>query len=105
MVSLDMSNLGMGALKWENVCAVNDKRSAICSEGLSLQAVPSHGALVAFGGYNGKYHNSVHVFKTDAVAVTTVKAHSATSHPSFNTSPHAQGTNAHSVIHAICKKW
>mmetsp|Transcript_3402 Transcript_3402/g.8632 ORF Transcript_3402/g.8632 Transcript_3402/m.8632 type:complete len:629 (+) Transcript_3402:121-2007(+) len=69
MLALDMSNLGISALAWSRVCEVGDKRSPICSEGLSLQAVPSHGALVAFGGYNGKYHNAVHVHKTDVVAV------------------------------------
>ena len=31
--------------------------------GLSLVAVRSAGALVAFGGYNGKYHNSAQVFR------------------------------------------
>jgi hypothetical protein len=40
-----------------------DARAAMASEGLSLTAVPGYGALVSFGGYNGKYHNTVHVFK------------------------------------------
>ena len=31
--------------------------------GLSLVAVRSAGALVVFGGYNGKYHNSAQVFR------------------------------------------
>lgn len=38
-------------------------RSAIASEGLSLVGVPGSAALLAFGGYNGKYHNSLHIFR------------------------------------------
>lgn len=36
-------------------------KSGLISEGQSLVAVPSVGMLVAFGGYNEKYYNSVHV--------------------------------------------
>lgn len=68
MMALDMSELGTGALKWIHVAKSLDKRSALVSEGLSLQAVPSQGALIAFGGYNGKYHNDVHVFKPSYAA-------------------------------------
>ena len=40
-----------------------ETRSPIASEGLSLTAVRSAGALLAFGGYNGKYHNSAQVYR------------------------------------------
>ncbi len=56
-------------------------RSA-CGAGLSLVPVRSAGALVAFGGYNGKYHNSAQVFRPgeDALARCTCLHDSA----SFN---------------------
>uniref|UniRef100_A0A061SA78 Acyl--binding domain-containing protein 4-like n=1 Tax=Tetraselmis sp. GSL018 TaxID=582737 RepID=A0A061SA78_9CHLO len=63
MVALDVSELGVGTVKWSFVTKISDKRSPIVTEGLSLTAVPEEGAIVAFGGYNGKYHNAVHVFK------------------------------------------
>lgn len=37
--------------------------SAIASEGLSLLTVPMAGCMVSFGGYNGRYHNAVHVYR------------------------------------------
>lgn len=40
--------------------------SAIASEGLSLQTVPMAGCMVSFGGYNGRYHNAVHVYRPGA---------------------------------------
>lgn len=43
--------------------ATAEPRSAIASEGLSLIAARGPGALVAYGGYNGRYHSSVHVFR------------------------------------------
>eukprot|EP00192_Tetraselmis_astigmatica_P008654 CAMPEP_0117679946 /NCGR_PEP_ID=MMETSP0804-20121206/18077_1 /TAXON_ID=1074897 /ORGANISM="Tetraselmis astigmatica, Strain CCMP880" /LENGTH=631 /DNA_ID=CAMNT_0005489385 /DNA_START=286 /DNA_END=2178 /DNA_ORIENTATION=- len=70
MLSLDMSELGTGALKWETVATAENKRSPVASEGMCILPVPSHGALVAFGGYNGKYHNDVHVFKPSDIAAT-----------------------------------
>jgi len=63
MLSLDLSELGTGTLKWEPVAMICEKGSPIASEGLSLQSAPGHGALVAFGGYTGKYHNEINVFK------------------------------------------
>jgi hypothetical protein len=63
LVRLDLTGLARGLpLRWSAVAAA-EPRSAIASEGLSLTAARSAGALVAFGGYNGKYHNSVHVFR------------------------------------------
>ena len=35
----------------------------VAAAGLSLTAVRSAGALLAFGGYNGKYHNSAQVYR------------------------------------------
>lgn len=37
--------------------------SAIASEGLSLLPVPMAGCMISFGGYNGRYHNAVHVYR------------------------------------------
>lgn len=65
LVCLDLSGLATGQpLRWSPVTAAG-ARSAIASEGLSLTSVRSAGALVAFGGYNGKYHNTVHVYRPD----------------------------------------
>ena len=46
--------------------AIAEPRSAIASEGLSLVAARGPGALVAYGGYNGRYHSSVNVFRPGA---------------------------------------
>lgn len=64
MLALDLGPLGGAPLAWAPV-ATAEPRSAIASEGLSLLAVqwPTAGALVAFGGYNGRYHNTVQVFR------------------------------------------
>ncbi|KDD71290.1 hypothetical protein H632_c5368p0, partial [Helicosporidium sp. ATCC 50920] len=43
--------------------------SAIAAEGLSLQCVPMAGCLVAFGGYNGRYHNALHVYRPEGFVV------------------------------------
>jgi hypothetical protein len=39
--------------------------SAIASEGLSLLPVPMAGCMISFGGYNGRYHNAVHVYRPE----------------------------------------
>ena len=39
----------------------------MASEGLSLLAVPSQGSLLAFGGYNGRYHSTVQLFRPGTV--------------------------------------
>ncbi|CAL8471826.1 g11368 [Coccomyxa elongata] len=63
LVCLDMSGLATGLpLRWSSVTTA-EPRSAIASEGLSLVAARGAGALVAYGGYNGRYHSSVHVFR------------------------------------------
>lgn len=65
MLALDLGGLGAAPLAWAPV-ATAEPRSAIASEGLSLLAAPAAGALVAFGGYNGRYHNTVQVFRPGA---------------------------------------
>ena len=66
MMVLELQGLGRGGtLRWSHVVDV-EPRSALASEGLSLLAVPEAGILVSFGGYNGKYYNSVHLFKPGA---------------------------------------
>ena len=49
-------------LHWEEV-ASSSPRDSVASEGLSLLAVPSQGCLLAFGGYNGRYHSTVQLFR------------------------------------------
>lgn len=59
---LDLVRLGVDALEWQQVSSF-DVRAPLSSEGASLVAAPAYGALVAFGGYNGVFHNTVSVFK------------------------------------------
>lgn len=65
MLALDLGGLGAAPLAWAPV-ATAEPRSAIASEGLSLLAAPGAGVLVAFGGYNGRYHNTVQLFRPGA---------------------------------------
>ena len=62
MYMLDLVRLGVSELSWERV-ATFDRRAALACEGATLVAAPAYGALVAFGGYNGVYHNAVSAFK------------------------------------------
>ncbi|CAD7705297.1 unnamed protein product [Ostreobium quekettii] len=49
-------------MSWSLVGAIPE-RSIIASEGMSLISVQEAGVLVSFGGYNGKYSNSVSIFR------------------------------------------
>lgn len=67
MLALDLSPLAGDSpsdepLTWSTVSHA-DARSAIVSEGMTVQAVASAKCLLAFGGYNGKYQNALQVFK------------------------------------------
>lgn len=62
MWSLDLTATGLGPLEWEKVSDF-DATSALATEGLSVCASPAHGVLLAYGGYNGTYHNAVSVYK------------------------------------------
>ncbi|KAI7839120.1 hypothetical protein COHA_007124 [Chlorella ohadii] len=64
MYALDLSPLGAGPVQWTLV-GNTPVESAIASEGLSLQTVPMAGCMVSFGGYNGRYHNAVHVYRPE----------------------------------------
>ncbi|KAG7671615.1 putative Acyl-CoA-binding domain-containing protein 5 [Nannochloris sp. 'desiccata'] len=78
MYALDLSNLGQGVgtttgedgpvLQWVLV-GNTPADAAIASEGLSLLTVPMAGCMVSFGGYNGKYHNAVHVYRPEGFVV------------------------------------
>jgi len=78
MYALDLSNLGSGGgtatgdsesvLRWVLV-GNTPADAAISSEGLSLLTVPMAGCMVSFGGYNGKYHNAVHVYRPEGFVV------------------------------------
>ena len=73
LVALDLSGLGgtplvdTPALRWQAV-ATSEPRASIASEGLSITSLPTLGLLLAFGGYNGKYHNEVQVFRPGEAA-------------------------------------
>lgn len=64
MYALDLKNFGSGPLEWVLV-GNTPAEAAIASEGLSLLCVPMAGCLISFGGYNGKYHNAVHVYRPE----------------------------------------
>eukprot|EP00955_Chlamydomonas_euryale_P021782 229897-Chlamydomonas_euryale.AAC.15 len=65
MLALDLRGLTAGApLEWRVVASV-DTRDPLSSEGAALVALPPDGGgdgsptLLSFGGYNGKYHNTL----------------------------------------------
>lgn len=69
MYALDISNLGAGGpLRWTLV-GNTPAESAIAAEGLSLLCIPMAGCMVSFGGYNGRYHNAVHVYRPEGFVV------------------------------------
>ncbi len=67
MVALDLTPLARSdetddPLTWSVVIQA-EARSAIVSEGLTVEAVPYARCLLSFGGYNGKYQSALQVFK------------------------------------------
>jgi len=62
MLAADFSDMPVMNITWRRVCTV-PAGSPLSSEGVSLMHVPHLQLLVAFGGYNGKYHNTVSVYK------------------------------------------
>ncbi|KAI3430306.1 hypothetical protein D9Q98_004902 [Chlorella vulgaris] len=64
MYALDLSALEAGTVQWTLV-GNTPVESAIASEGLSLLPVPMAGCMISFGGYNGRYHNAVHVYRPE----------------------------------------
>eukprot|EP01025_Chloroclados_australasicus_P007932 TRINITY_DN1269_c1_g2_i2.p2 TRINITY_DN1269_c1_g2~~TRINITY_DN1269_c1_g2_i2.p2 ORF type:complete len:218 (-),score=22.75 TRINITY_DN1269_c1_g2_i2:309-881(-) len=63
MIGLDLSALATSKfVKWQTI-AIVEQPSSLASEGLSLLANSNGNQLISFGGYNGVYHNTVHVFK------------------------------------------
>ena len=49
-------------LTWSQVSQA-EPRSAIVSEGLTVEAIPYAKCLLSFGGYNGKYQSALQIFK------------------------------------------
>eukprot|EP00892_Ulva_mutabilis_P007657 jgi/Ulvmu1/5263/UM022_0057.1 len=76
MYMLDLVRLGVSELEWEQVASF-DRRAALACEGATLVAAPAYGALVAFGGYNGVYHNAVSAFKPSRRAASPTAADTA----------------------------
>ncbi len=73
MYSLDLKNItGDGHVEW-TLIGNTPRESAIASEGLSLLSVPLSGCLLAFGGYNGKYHSAIHVFRPENYVSETLQ--------------------------------
>lgn len=70
---LDLVRLGVAELEWERVASF-DARAALACEGATLVAAPAYGALLAFGGYNGVYHNAVSAFKPARTAMSPTAA-------------------------------
>jgi len=67
MVALDLTPLATSdqtddPLIWSTVSQA-ESRSAIVSEGLTVEAVPYARCLLSFGGYNGKYQSALQVFR------------------------------------------
>lgn len=76
MLALDLTPLAADndtqePLTW-SVVDQQASRSAIVSEGLTVEAVPSAKCLLAFGGYNGKYQNALQVYKPGALSSLAV---------------------------------
>jgi acyl-CoA-binding protein len=61
VLAADLTQLPAGAITWTRVSTV-PVRSPLSSEGGSLTAVPALGALLAFGGYNGRCHDSLSLY-------------------------------------------
>jgi hypothetical protein len=69
MWALDLAGLeGGGALRWSLV-GHTPPDSAVAAEGLSLVPVPMAGCIAAFGGYTGRFHNAVHVYRPEGYQV------------------------------------
>ena len=49
-------------LTWSEVSQA-EARSAIVSEGLTVDAIPYARCLLSFGGYNGKYQSALQIYK------------------------------------------
>ena len=49
-------------MTWSTVSQA-EPRSAIVSEGLTVEAIPYARCLLSFGGYNGKYQSTLQILK------------------------------------------
>ena len=74
MYSLDLKNLGTerGTLEWVLI-GNTPPESAIASEGLSLTCLPMAGCVLSYGGYNGKYHSAIHVFRPESYVLEALQ--------------------------------
>lgn len=72
MLALDLKNIESGTVSWSSVASI-PIRDPLSSEGISLAVIataaspepgqPQEYVVLSFGGYNGKYQNSVSVIK------------------------------------------
>ena len=66
MVALDLTQLPSGGpVSWELVENVGT-HSPIACEGMGVVVAPTAALLLTFGGYNGKYHNTLHLYQPAA---------------------------------------
>ena len=68
LVALNLAGLGgtplveTPDLQWEAL-AETEASASTASEGLTLSSLPALGLILAFGGYNGKYHSAVQIYR------------------------------------------
>lgn len=59
--ALDLAEVPRGRAAWTKLGLLPD-RSPITSEGMSLVPISALTGLLAFGGYNGRYQNALHLY-------------------------------------------
>ena len=102
MLALELSQLEVGEVSWRSAASI-PARHPLSSEGVSLANLgpvapgAQEPVLLAFGGYNGKYQNSVHVIRVSdarqAAVANGTSAHDKAT-PNKAPQPHAQAAGA-----------
>lgn len=59
------------------------------------------GCMLSFGGYNGRYHNAVHVYRPEGYVVVRAPASAAVAVPHAPHAPHAPQAAANGTTHAV----
>lgn len=68
LVALNLAGLGgtplveTPTLQWEPLTEA-DIAASTSTEGLTVSSLPHLGLILSFGGYNGRYHSTVQIFK------------------------------------------
>ena len=80
LLRLDLAGLGgtplvdTPSLRWDSLVET-DLSAPTATEGLSLSSLPHLGLILAFGGYNGKYHGGVQVYRPGLRMYKILPAH------------------------------